>query len=136
MRAKHQEKYQGIFVKVSEKARKKGGSLGAIFKLIQELAEFEDKIEECAAAQEMTENASKISDFLGKMDQMYEVLFEMARGGIGAIRNSRGEMEEGAVEEEGEEMIEKPEKSVEVPSGSVSESRRPSSLSVPTIPRM
>lgn len=133
MRPIHQEKYQGIFVKVSEKARKKGGSLGAIFKLIQELAEFEDKIEECAAAQEMTENADKISGFLGQMDQMYEVLFEMARGGIGAIRNSRGEIEEGVVEEEGEE---KTEKSVEVPSGSASESRRPSSLSVPTIPRM
>jgi hypothetical protein len=118
-------KYQDIFVMAKDNNKKKGGSLGAVFKLIQELADFEEKIEECAATQEMTVNREKISGFIGQLDEMYDVLFEMARGGIGAIRSNRAggdEIEEDVVEEE------------EVVRPRVD--KQPVMLNVPTVPKM
>ena len=54
--------------------KKKGGSLGAVLKLVQDLTEFETKIQECAEAQEMLENKEKIESFLQDIDRMYETL--------------------------------------------------------------
>ena len=119
--------YQDIFMKLSETKKKKGGSLGAVFKLIQELTDFESKIQECAEAQEMTENRTKIESFLGDLDRMYETLFEMAKGGVQSIRSDRQAImpeEVETVEGVGEEEVVE---SVPV---------RPSSLNVPQAPSM
>jgi hypothetical protein len=114
--------YQDIFMKLSEKSKKKGGSLAAVFKLIQELADFEEKIEECANAQEMSQNREKINGFISDLDRMYEMLFDMAKGGIQSIRASRGKIEdeEGMVVEEEAGVVEK----------------EPVAMNVPKVPRM
>lgn len=69
------------------KDKKKGGSLGSIFKLIQDLLEFEDKIVECADAQEMGENKERIEALKAETGEMYNTLFEMAQGGVDSYRN-------------------------------------------------
>jgi len=74
---------------MAEKDKKKGGSMASVFKLIQELLEFEEKIQECCNAQEMSENKRRIKSFMVEIDKMYDVLFEMARGGISNIRDQR-----------------------------------------------
>jgi len=90
---------------LAEKAKKKGGSMAAVFKLIQDLLDFEEKVEDCANSQEMSDNKIKIESFIAEIDSFYDVLFEMARGGISSIRNDRAEgMQE--VVEEGEEEVE------------------------------
>jgi len=101
---KHASEFNELIV-MAEKAKKKGGSMAAVFKLIQELLDFEEKIQECVNAQEIVENKSKIEAFMGEIDKMYDVLFEMARGGISNIRNQRN----GVIEVEGS-----PEEEVEV----------------------
>ena len=128
---------------LGEKARKRGGSMAAVFKLIEELLDFEEKIQACMDAQEMTENKSKIESFMSEIDKMYDVLFEMARGGISEIRNERSlgvRDEEAGVgpSTEMEETIEvEPESSPEPEIEEKIEVSKPaSSLSVPKIPKM
>ena len=128
---KHASEFNELIV-MAEKAKKKGGSMAAVFKLIQELLDFEEKIQECVNAQEIVENKSKIEAFMGEIDKMYDVLFEMARGGISNIRNQRN----GVIEVEGspEEEVEVEEKIDLEP---VADKRKnPVMLNVPQIPKM
>ena len=134
---KTNNKHQDIFMKLSEKAKKKGGSLAAVFKLIQELAEFEEKIEECSNAQEISDNREKINAFISDLDSMYEVLFAMAKGGISSIRADRGrgtveDVESGEVESvvDTVDVEEKVDTVKDIPS------KEPITMSVPKIPRM
>ena len=90
---------------LAEKVKKKGGSMAAVFKLIQDLLDFEEKIQDCVNSQEMAENRQKIEAFLVEIDKMYDVMFEMARGGISEIRNDRV-MGEGLGTVEDEEEVE------------------------------
>jgi len=125
---------------MAEKAKKKGGSMAAVFKLIQELLDFEEKIQECCNAQEMSENRSRIESFMSEIDKMYDSLFEMARGGISNIRDQRN----GVIEQPGMEDDEMDEVDTEVeedidimPSASTSDKRNtPVMLNVPQIPKM
>ena len=88
--------------------KKKGGSLAAVLKLIQDLAEFEEKIEECVAAQEMTENKQKVESFLKDIDSMYQVLLSMAEGSIHSLRSDRARGVDGVdgVDGEADEVVE------------------------------
>ena len=80
--------------------RKRGGSINAVLKLIQDLADFEESIQEAVDAQEMTQNKEKIEAFLTDIDKMYEVLFDIAKGGIQHMRSERsGRVVEDEVEE-------------------------------------
>lgn len=133
------KKYASQFnelIVMAEKAKKKGGSMAAVFKLIQELLDFEEKIQECCNAQEMAENRSRIESFMGEIDKMYDVLFEMARGGISNIRDQRSGIVKGP-----EIITEEPEAEVEVEEGfdiaPVADKRKtPVMLNVPQIPKM
>lgn len=78
-----------IVLAKEEKSKKKGGSMAAVLKLIQDLAEFEDSIQEAMDAQEMAENKGKIESFLKNIDGMYEVLFNIAKDGIQTMRSER-----------------------------------------------
>jgi hypothetical protein len=78
-----------IVLAEKEKTKKKGGSMAAILKLVQELAEFESNIQEAMDAQEMTENRGQIEGFLVDIDKMYEVLLSMAKASIQAMRTER-----------------------------------------------
>jgi len=85
-------------------AEKKGGSMAAIFKLIGDLTEFENKVKACASSQEMGENKQKIQAFLPQFNKMYEELFEMAKGSIAAIRSQSDQDKD----KEQEEIVESP----------------------------
>jgi hypothetical protein len=80
-----------IVLAEKEKSKKKGGSMAAILKLVQDLAEFEGSIQEAVDAQEMSENRSKIEAFLTDIDKMYEILLEMAKASIQAMRTERSQ---------------------------------------------
>lgn len=80
-----------IVLAEKEKTKKKGGSMGAVLKLVQDLAEFESNIQEAMDAQEMTENRGKIEGFLADIDKMYEVLLVMAKDSIQAMRAERSQ---------------------------------------------
>jgi hypothetical protein len=75
------------------KSKKKGGSMAAIFKLIQDLAQFEENIQEAVNAQEMAENKSQIESFMVEIDKMYEKLFEIGKQAIQAMRAERNQPE-------------------------------------------
>ena len=141
------KKYASQFnelIVMAEKAKKKGGSMAAVFKLIQELLDFEEKIQECMNAQEMSENRRRIESFMGDIDKMYDNLFEMARGGISNIRDQReGGLGEGAVgaPQVSEDGLGAEEVEVEVeedaPLAPMADKRKtPVMLNVPQIPKM
>jgi len=95
------------------KSKKKGGSMAAIFKLIQDLAQFEENIQEAVNAQEMAENKSQIESFMGEIDKMYEVLFNIGKNAIQAMRAERNqpeiaESEEGIVDVQPVETLPEP----------------------------
>ena len=132
---------------VAEKTKKKGGSLASIFKLVQDLIEFEEKIQEAVNAQEVLDNKTKIEGFLTDIDKMYEVLLGIAREGISAARNERLNPQEEVVEEGSEEVSAAPEVKTEPRAGldtkitedslreQLSKIKKPS-LSVPSAPKM
>jgi len=90
---------------LGEAKKKKGGSLSAVLKLIQDLTDFEEKLQDCIDSQEMSENKQKIEGFVQQVDQMYDILFEIARGGISSIRSDRAS---GVGNEDVEEPVEEP----------------------------
>jgi hypothetical protein len=137
-------KFNTMFALAADK--KKGGSLGAIFKLIQELLEFEDKIVECCDAQEMGENKERIEALKAETGEMYSTLFEMAQGGVDSHRNKleiqegddegfEDEVEESLEEDRAEDSLE--EAILELPKPSeVNSVSAPSSLRLPEAPKM
>jgi hypothetical protein len=117
----------------AEKNKKKGGSLGAVFKLIQDLTDFEEKIQECVDAQEIAENKQKIEEFLADIDKMYATLLDIAKGGIQSLRKQRLL----PTEEEAPEIIE--EEVEEAPVDIVEEvevSKSPIDITVPKAPKI
>jgi hypothetical protein len=98
--------------------KKKGGSLGSIFKLIQDLTDFEEKIQEAINAQEMAENRETIEGFLGAIDKMYESLLAIAKGGIHSLRSERARMSEMGEGNEGSEGSGEDAVEQEAPAGS------------------
>lgn len=123
---------------MAEKSKKKGGSMAAVFKLIQELLDFEDKLQECINAQEMTQNKQKIESFMSEIDKMYDVLFQMARGGISSIRDQRDGIEELTEDSQPEPDIEEGvEIEEDIDIAPVADKRKtPVMINVPKIPKM
>ena len=95
-------KFNELIVLAKDGGKKKGGSLGAIFKLIQDVLEFEDKIVECSEAQEMGENKERIEALKAETGEMYDTLFEMAKGGVDSYRTKIDGMDSDIDMEEGE----------------------------------
>lgn len=93
-----------IVLAEKEKSKKKGGSMAAVLKLVQDLAEFEGNIQEAMDAQEMQENRGQIEGFLTDIDKMYEVLLNMAKNAIQSMRTERSQ----PVVEEGERGMDAP----------------------------
>lgn len=93
-----------IILAKEEKTKKKGGSMAAVLKLVQDLSEFEGSIQEAMDAQEMAEHKSKIEGFLKDIDGMYEVLLVMVKEAIRAMRNQRSM----PIPEDGEAQMDAP----------------------------
>jgi hypothetical protein len=134
-----------IVLAEKEKTKKKGGSLGSVFKLVQDLIDFEENIQEAIDAQEMAENKSKIESFLADIDKMYAVLLDIAKEGIAAARSQRMVVDQ---VEETEEVVSEPVPEVSQPEDDTRIStdelkkqlemkpKSPVSVSIPSVPKM
>jgi len=127
----------------AEKAKKKGGSLASIFKLVQDLIEFEEKIQEAVNSQEVLDNKTQIEGFLTDIDKMYEILLNIARQGISAARSERALPQEEVSEEVGSEEVKSAEPRAELDTKITEDSLREQlakikkpSLNVPSVPKM
>ncbi len=134
-----------ILVAGKDGGKKKGKSLEAIFKLIQSLLEFEDKIVECSEAQEMGENKERIEALKAETGEMYNSLFEMAQGGVDSYRNKIESMEpvEDDTDSEDKNVEDLREREeigdavLELPKQSkVNSVTAPTSLRLPSVPKM
>jgi hypothetical protein len=96
--------FNELILLAETKKVKKGGGLAAVLKLIQDMTEFENSIQECMDAQDIADYRSQIEAFLADIDKMYETLFNMAKTGIQSMRNERGQI----LEEPEGQMDEKP----------------------------
>ena len=114
----------------ADKSKKKGTSLSAVLKLIQDLTDFEEKIQDCVDSQEIAENKQQIEAFLGEIDKMYKVLLGMAEGSIQSLRQQRLLPQEEVVEEK-EDVVVKTE-----PTEPFETARSPVHINVPKIPKM
>ena len=117
---------------LAESKKKSGGSLNAILKLIQDLTDFEEKIQDCVNSQEMSQNKEKIESFLASIDKMYESLIGMVQVGIKSLRTDRSQVvDEVQGEGENQEVVEK------VPVvKKIEKTSPPVMVNAPTIPRM
>ena len=133
-----------IVVAEKEKSKKKGGSMAAVLKLVQDLAEFEGNIQEAIDAQEMAENRSQIESFLQDIDKMYEVLLNMAKESIQAMRSERSMPQ---IEQVEEPMDEPPAPATQEPQSNRfsiedlkkqldSKPKSPVTLDIPKVPKM
>jgi hypothetical protein len=85
--------------------RKKGAGTNAVLTLMKELGDFQDKVESCIDAQDMSDNKKKLEIFYDKLDEMAEVLLGMASDGIKSKRKMEG-LEEEILEDDLEEDLE------------------------------
>lgn len=60
----------------------KGDGVNAVLTLMKELRDFQDQVESCIDAQAIEDNKKKIQAFNNQITQMYEILLEIAKGGI------------------------------------------------------
>lgn len=66
--------------------KKKGGGTNAILTLMKELGDFQNKVESCIDAQDISDRKQKLEIFYDKLDEMAEILLEMASDGIKSKR--------------------------------------------------
>jgi len=78
---------------------KKGGGTNAVLTLMKELADFQDKVQSCIDAQDISDRKKDLGFFYDKLDEMAEVLLEMAADGIKSKRQIENRESEGDVEE-------------------------------------
>ena len=67
---------------VKKKDKVKGDGINEVLVLMKEAKEFQDRIEECAESQAVAENKQQIEGFYALMDQMYDVMLELVKGGL------------------------------------------------------
>lgn len=91
-----------ILVTASDKKRKKGGGINEILRLMGELLDFQEKIEACSEAQDLSENKQKLDELNDKLSEGYQGLVDVVSGGM----RSRNGDEEIEVNEEIEIEIE------------------------------
>ena len=81
---------QQKFTHIAADKKNKGDGINAVLTLMQDLREFQEKVETCIEAQALADNKDKIEEFDQHLDSMYDALLEIAGGGIKAIRQKRG----------------------------------------------
>ena len=94
-----------------DKIKTKGDGINAALVLLKDLRDFQDKVETCIEAQDIAEYKQKIEVFNQKLDEMYEILLDIARGGMHANRskdsqgNQPNQTNQSAPQENQEEAI-------------------------------
>lgn len=91
---KYKKMFNDLLLTAETKKIKKGGGMAAVLKLISDLTEFENNIQEAIDAQDMSDYKTQIQAFLTDIDKMYEVLFGMAKTAIQSMRSERGQLEQ------------------------------------------
>jgi len=66
----------------SKVKKKKGDGINAVLTLMKEMRDFQDRVEECIESQDLAEHKAKIQDFNNYVESMYEVLLDIAKGGL------------------------------------------------------
>ena len=76
-----------ILITAADGKSKKGDGINAALSLMQEVRDFQDKIDKCAEAQAMAENKRKIESFGDHLDSMWSTLRDIAGDTIRGIRS-------------------------------------------------
>jgi len=80
--------------------KKKGNGTNAILTLMKELSDFQDKVATCIEAQDIEDRREKLALFHDKLDDIAEILLEMASEGIKSKRQLDVVEDEGDVLED------------------------------------
>jgi hypothetical protein len=132
-----------ITIAGSDSKRKKGNGVNAVLTLMKELGDFQDKVEACIDAQDISQSKEKLEIFYDKLDEMAEVLLGMASVGIKSKRkddigDDLGDEEEILDDEDDEEVLDEEddiEIELDLDNSPVSSQGRIQMVNVPTIPR-
>lgn len=73
---------------------KKGGGFNAVLTLLKDLSDFQDKVQGCIDSQDLADNKKKLEIFDSKLDEMAQVLLEMAEAGVRSKKKLDGSSEE------------------------------------------
>ena len=120
-----------IIITASDKKKRKGGGVNEILRLMGELIDFQEKVETCIEAQDISNNKDKLEELDPHLDNMYQSLVDIVSGGVSAVRNKRGVM----IGEENNGSDEDDEDFIEEPSDLKSVSKPITMVNAPTIPR-
>lgn len=76
----------GVIIRTAEdekgSKKKKGDGINSAIGLLQELRNFQEKVEACIESQDIAENKSKIQEHAQSLDAMYKALIEIASNGV------------------------------------------------------
>jgi len=121
---------------------KKGGGTNAVLALMKELGDFQDKVQTCIDAQDLGDMSQKLEVFYDKLDEMAEVLLEMAATGIKSKRKIADQDDADLEDVENVEDVEEVEDDVEPLEEILSDRPRGTSVgriqmvNAPSIPRL
>lgn len=81
-----------ILVTSSAKASK-GNGVNAVLGLLQDLIKFQDRVDSTIESQDIAENKQKLEQFQSRLNESYNSLLEMAKGGVQSVRRDSIEKE-------------------------------------------
>lgn len=82
-----------LTIAAEDKKKKKGDGTNAVLTLMKELADFQDKVSSCIDAQDLHDRKVELENFYDKLDEMAEVLLNMAGKGIKSNRSRVSDQE-------------------------------------------
>jgi phosphatidylserine/phosphatidylglycerophosphate/cardiolipin synthase-like enzyme len=115
--------------------KKKGGGTNAVLTLMKELGDFQDKVQTCIDAQDLADRSQKLEVFYDKLDEMAEVLLEMAADGIKSKRQMDA-LEDDIVEDPEGDSVEEPIEEVLSDRPRASSVGRIQMINAPSIPKL
>jgi hypothetical protein len=115
--------------------KKKGGGTNAVLTLMKELGDFQDKVQTCIDAQDLSDRSQKLEVFYDKLDEMAEVLLEMAADGIKSKRKMEA-LEDDTVEDPEGDSVEEPIEDILSDKPRASSVGRIQMINAPSIPKL
>jgi hypothetical protein len=115
--------------------RKKGGGTNAVLTLMKELGDFQDKVQTCIDAQDLADRRANLEVFYDKLDEMAEVLLEMAADGIKSKRKMEA-LEDDLTEDPEGDSVEEPLEDILSDKPRASSVGRIQMINAPSIPKL